>query len=138
MIRGYIFCIHASLSVTLLFFLARLLKWCYLVIGTLNVGLALHVSVSLFLFTTTNLLIPLVGFAIAGCVYTVSHDANSLCSTEDVHFLRFQTASHSVLATRIVLHTGRVLRQSTVDLELPDCRRASHSVELQRLINEGT
>ena len=43
--------------VLLSYFLAGLLKLCYAVIGTLNVGLALHVTVSLFLFTTRNLLI---------------------------------------------------------------------------------
>jgi len=73
-------------------------------IGTLNVGLALHVS-----------------------------DSQLRVACE-----QFQTASHSILSTRIVLHTGRVLRQGTVDPELPGCRRTSESVELQRLINEGT
>jgi hypothetical protein len=81
------------------------------------------------------------GFEIAGCVYTVSDDANPLrvYSAENVHFFRLQTVSHSILSTRIVLHTGRVLREGIVDPEQAEhSRRASHSVELQRLINEGT
>jgi hypothetical protein len=48
--------------------------------------------------------------------------------------------AHSILSTRIVLHTGRVLRNGDVDTQLPTgCRIRSHtSVELERLINEGT
>lgn len=65
-----------------------------------------------------------------------------LYSAEAVHFLRLQTVAHSILSTRIVLHTGRVLRKGDVDTRLPtDCRiggRASTSVELERLINEDT
>lgn len=52
--------------------------------------------------------------------------------------------AHSILATRIVLHTGRMLRKGEVDSQLPTSRvRAdrriigSHtSVELKRLIDE--
>ncbi|KAH9990853.1 hypothetical protein BJV77DRAFT_1010674 [Russula vinacea] len=55
---------------------------------------------------------------------------------------QFQTVSHSILSTRIVLHTGRVLRKGVVDLELPRSRASGesmgHSLELQRLINDGT
>jgi hypothetical protein len=63
-----------------------------------------------------------------------------LYSAEAVRFLRLQTMAHSILSTRIVLHTGRVLRNGDVDSQLPTgCRIRSHtSVELERLINEGT
>jgi hypothetical protein len=46
---------------------------------------------------------------------------------------------HSILSTRIVLHTGRVIRKGDVDSQLPtECRTGSHtSVELERLINEN-
>ena len=61
-----------------------------------------------------------------------------LHSAEAVRFPRLQTMAHSILATRIVLHTGRVLRKGDVGSKLPtECRTSSHtSVELQRLINE--
>lgn len=52
--------------------------------------------------------------------------------------------AHSILSTRIVLHTGRMLRKGDVDSQLPTsrvradgCIIGSHtSVELERLINE--
>jgi hypothetical protein len=67
---------------------------------------------------------------------------SSRYGAEAVHFLRLQTVAHSILSTRIVLHTGRVLRKGDVDSRLPTgCRiesRTSASVELERLINEDT
>jgi len=62
-------------------------------------------------------------------------------------FTQLQTMAHSILSTRIVLHTGRILRKGDVDPQLPTSRMradgcrivGSHtSVELQRLINEDT
>jgi hypothetical protein len=47
---------------------------------------------------------------------------------------------HSILSTRIVLHTGSVIKKGDVDSQLPTgCRIDSHtSVELERLINVNT
>jgi hypothetical protein len=95
--------------------------------------------------TTTNLLrFVLEGFASADWVYTVSHygcQPLRLYSAEAVRFLRLQTMIHSILSTRIVLHTGRVLRKGDADTQLPTrCRIGSQttSVELELLINEDT
>lgn len=53
-----------------------------------------------------------------------------------VGFTQLQAMIHSILSTRIVLHTGRVLREDDVDSQLPKgCRTASHtSLELELLI----
>lgn len=65
-----------------------------------------------------------------------------LSSPEAVRFFRLQTMIHSILSTRIVLHTGRVIREGDVDSQLPtECSVRSHpsvELELQRLINEDT
>jgi len=64
-----------------------------------------------------------------------------------VGFTLLQTTIHSILSTRIVLHTGRVMRKGDVDSQLPTtglvradgCRIGSHSsVELVLLINMDT
>jgi hypothetical protein len=70
-----------------------------------------------------------------------------LYSAEAFHF-RLQTIMHSILSTRIVLHTGRVLREGDEAAQLPTNRRDANgvrirpdpdgTVELERLINEDT
>ncbi|KAN0118131.1 hypothetical protein V8E52_005392 [Russula decolorans] len=58
-----------------------------------------------------------------------------------IGFTQLQTMIHSILSTRIVLHTGRVLRKGDADTQLPTrCRIGSQttSVELELLINEDT
>lgn len=87
--------------------------------------------------------VVLEGFTIASWVFTVSHYSCQLLrlsSTEVIRFFRLQTMIHSILSTRIVLHTGRVIRKGDVASQLPTgCRLGSHtSVELERLINENT
>jgi hypothetical protein len=56
------------------------------------------------------------GSTTAGLMYTVSLVSNPLrfCRADASHFLRLQTVAHSVLSTRIVLHTGQALRQGPV------------------------
>ncbi len=51
--------------------------------------------------------------------------------------------AHSIISTRIVLHTGKVLREGDVEPQLPTnrdgCRIRDHApVELERLINQDT
>lgn len=85
--------------------------------GILNVGLALNVSVCCSIISTAFIDgCFLEGSATAGLMYTVSPGANPLrlCRARYHHFLRLQTVAHSILSTRIVLHTGRALRKGSV------------------------
>jgi hypothetical protein len=54
-------------------------------------------------------------------MYPVSADSKplKLHSAGQVRFFRLQTVLHSVLSTRIVLHTGRALKQDPVSTPYP-------------------
>ena len=54
------------------------------------------------------------GSTIAGWRFTVSHDANLSHYAEDIYGLRLHTVFHSILSTRIAIHTAEVLKQDTV------------------------
>lgn len=50
----------------------------------------------------------------AGRGFTVSHDASLSYYAEDIYGLRLHTVFHSILSTRIALHTAQVLEQDIV------------------------
>ncbi len=88
-----------------------------IVVGVLNVVLALSVSVSL------SLTIMKVGSnefihkapTLTGQYSTVSTNTHTSHLSGDACIHRLQTALHSVLSTRVMLHTATVLRQDLID-----------------------
>ncbi len=95
----------------------------YLDIGILNVILSLSVSVGIFDHHDNKFtdMFILEGFANTIWVYNVSHDGCQPVEAVQRWSCRFrlQTMMHSILSTRIVLHTGRVLRQDVAHTRLP-------------------
>jgi hypothetical protein len=98
----------------------------YAVLGIFNIVLVLNVTVSFLLSQSRHFAdgYILEGSTSAGLMYTVSLDANPLrlCKPRYFHSLRLQTVSHSVLSTRIMLHTGKVLRQGPANPRPPFVR----------------
>jgi len=54
------------------------------------------------------------GSTIAGWRFTVSYGTDLSRYTEDIHGLRLHTVFHSILSTRIAIHTAEVLKQDIV------------------------
>ena len=54
------------------------------------------------------------GPTIAGWRLTVSRDANLSRYAEDIYGLRLHTVFHSILSTRIAIHTAEMLKQDIV------------------------
>ena len=112
----------------------------HIVIGILNVGLVLHVSVSAASIITivVALLTPfskLEGFESVHWMPRVSLHANlsELAQKTFLCSLRLQTALHSILSTRIVLHTTTVLRQDITESRAAVAQdRSSDRMEVAR------
>src|SRR5258708_4263372 len=95
----------------------------YLDIGILNVILSLHLSVGISDHHDNKFtdMFILEGSTNTSWVYTVSHDGYQPVEAVQCWScgFRLQTVMHSILSTRIVLHTGRVLRQGVAHTRLP-------------------
>jgi len=120
--RHYVFCSHVSLSI-LPYCPTWLLTYRYLVIGILNVVLLLSMIVGIFDHHDNKFtdMFILEGLTNTSRVYMVSHDGFQPVEVVQCWSCRFrlQMIMHSILSTRIVLHTGRVLRQDVAHTWLP-------------------